>query len=49
MSEMQIKDWCSQTADHYRIRKGFWYSLLYLRILEAGISEKMIISRKVAD
>ena len=43
MSEMQSKNWCSQAADRYGNRKSNWCSLLYLRILEAGISEIMMV------
>jgi len=42
MSEMQGKNRCSQATARYGIREGDRYSLLYLRILEAGISEIMM-------
>jgi hypothetical protein len=45
MSEMQSKNWCSQAAARYGNGKSNRCSLLYLRVLEAGISEIMMADR----
>ena len=45
MSEMQSKNWCSQAAVYNGSGENNWRSLLYLRILEAGISEIMMADR----
>lgn len=43
MSEMQSKNWFSQAAVYNGSRENNWRSLLYLRILEAGISGIMMV------
>jgi hypothetical protein len=45
MSEMQSKNRRSQAADSYGNRDSNRCSLLYVRILAAGISEIVIIDR----
>jgi len=45
MSEMQSKNWCSQAAVYNGSGENNWRSLLYLRVLEAGISEIMMADR----
>jgi hypothetical protein len=45
MSEMQSKNWCSQATACNGNGKSNWCSLLYLRVLETGISEIMMADR----
>jgi len=42
---MQSKNWCTQAAACNGNGKSNWCSLLYLRVLEAGISEIMMADR----